>query len=113
MIACGPRCCKCLMLIPSGPQELFVLLFVIAFAVCLVVIWIASFGSLRICLSIFLLFLFDWWGRAVVKCLLKALAMSLSLCSGLLKFMVMFWCCGGFLFESVCTVLQSLCVLCR
>ena len=28
-IACGPRCLRCLMLIRSGPSELFVLLFLL------------------------------------------------------------------------------------
>lgn len=46
-----------------------------------------------------------------MKCLLKAFAMSMSLCKDLcVKLIVMFLCCGLFLSESVLIVFQSTCV---
>ena len=37
-VACGPKCFDCLMLMLSGPSELLVLLFLIAWSVCSLVI---------------------------------------------------------------------------
>ena len=55
-IAFGPRCFKCLMLILSGPSELFVFACVIANFVSSVVIVRCDVCSFLVCLSIFCLF---------------------------------------------------------
>ena len=98
-IAFGPRCCRCLMLILSGPHELLVLLVLIASCVCSVVMVMVGCSSFRICLSVFRFDFSVVCGLGEVKCLLKAFAMSLSVCSVLLKLMVMFSCRSGRLFE--------------
>ena len=99
LVALGPRCCRCLMLIRSGPHELFVLLVLIASCVCSVVMVMVGCSSFRICLSVFRFDLSVVWGLGEVKCLLKAFAMSVSVCSGFLKLIVMFSCRFGRLFE--------------
>ena len=80
------------MLMLSGPSELLVLLFLIAWLVCSAVISMCWCSSCVTCRMIFLLILLLVCLTGVVKCLLKALAMWVSLCSGLVKLIVMFLC---------------------
>ena len=87
------------MLIRSGPHELFVLLVLIASCVCSVVMVMVGCFRFRICLSVFRFVFSVVWGLGEVKCLLKAFAMSVSVCSVLLKLIVMFSCRFGRLFE--------------
>ena len=57
MSACVPKCLRCLMLMLSGPVELFVFDCFMALAVCVMSMFILVDGSFCVYLSIFLLFL--------------------------------------------------------
>lgn len=83
-IAVCPRCFRCLMLIPSGPHELFVLLCCIAFEVCAGVMSMYVWVSFRIFLSIFLFCLDVLCVTVDVNCLLKWLAVCLGVTAVLL-----------------------------
>ena len=75
--AYGPRCFKCLMLMLSGPVELFVLDVLIAVLTCSVDKCIGSVCSFRIFLSIILFCLFVLCCVWFVNCLLKYCAFCL------------------------------------
>ena len=84
-MAVGPRCFRCLMLIWSGPRELLVADSVMACFVWAGVIVMLFLLSRFVRRSIFLFSLSVVCVVAVVNCLLKAFAMSLLWCKGLLK----------------------------
>ena len=95
----------------SGPSELFVLLDVMAVRVWAGVKVMVVGLSCLIVLVIFLYVLSVLCGVGVVKCLLKAFAISVFLCKDLcVKLIVVFGCCGVFLPDSVLIVFQRTCV---
>ena len=111
LIAVGARWRRCRMLMLSGPSELLVLLARMAACVWAGVMLMVRGLSLWTDLVIFLFVFSVLWGCAVVKCLLKAFAMSLFLCKVLLlKLIDMLRCCCLYLPDNVLIVLQRTCV---
>ena len=76
VMAFGPRCFRCLMQTPSGPTELFKLLFLIAFIVSSGVMVMCVGVSLVMLWSVTLFVLRVVCFTAFINCLLKCLAVS-------------------------------------
>jgi len=111
VMASGPKCLRCLMLMSSGPVELLFGECFIAVVICSFVIVMGSVCSLRICLSILLFRLYVVCVMLFANCLLNEVAFCVLFVAvlSLLKCMVQFGVCVGFLFASEDIVFQSLC----
>ena len=110
VIALGPRCFKCLMLMLSGPVELLFRDCFIACCVCSSVMGMCVDLSRDVFLSIVRWFLCVECLIMLVNCLLKCSVFCLLVVAFLLlKVMVVLGACLSFLFDRPASVFQSLC----
>lgn len=113
LMAEGPKCLRCLMLMPSGPVELLLVLSEMADCIWVVVRCVLSVTKFLTLRSIHLLILLVLYGVTFVNCLLNAFALSLSVIAVLVpKRMLLFCCVGDFFCDSFAIVLHSECGLC-